>query len=56
MFYEYFVFIKKVTKNYLTSFITERAHYLTIIKLDVIDLKLFLISQIDSYKHLILKI
>jgi len=56
MSYEYFVFIKEVIRNYLTSFIIKKAHYLIIIELDVINLRPFLISRIDSYKHLILRI
>jgi len=56
MFYKCFVFIKEVIKNYLMSFIIKRTYYLTIIKSDIIDLRLFLISRINNYKHLILKI
>jgi hypothetical protein len=56
MFYKCFVFIKEVAENYLTSFIIEEAHYLIIIELNIIDLRLFLVSRINSYKHLILKI
>jgi hypothetical protein len=56
MSYKYFITIKEVVKNYLTSFIIKRAHYLTIVKLDVIDLKPFLVSRINSYKHLISRI
>jgi len=56
MSYKYFVFIKEVAENYLTSFTTEKAYYLIIIKLDVIDLKPFLINRINSYKHLISRI
>jgi hypothetical protein len=56
MFYKCFVFIKEVAKNYLTSFITEKAYYLIIIKLDIINLRLFLISRINNYKYLILRI
>ena len=56
MFYKCFVFIKEVVKNYLTSFITEKAYYLIIIKLDIIDLRPSLINRINNYKHLILRI
>ena len=56
MFYRVSILIKEVIKNNLTSFIIKRAHYLIIIKLDIIDLRLLLISRIDSYKHLILRI
>jgi hypothetical protein len=38
MFYKYFVSIKEVVGNYLTSFIIKEAYYLIIIKSNVIDL------------------
>jgi hypothetical protein len=38
------------------SFIIKGVYYLTIIKLNIIDLGPLLISQINSYKHLILRI
>jgi hypothetical protein len=44
MFYKYFIFIKKVVKNYLTSFIIERTHYLAIIRLNITNLKFLFIS------------
>ena len=44
MFYKYFVFIKEIVKNHLMSFIIKGAYYLIIIKLNVINLKPFLIS------------
>ena len=56
MSYRYFVFIKEMTENYLTSFIIKEAHYLIIIEFNVIDLRPLLISRINSYKHLILRI
>ena len=56
MSYKCFIFIKEVIKNYLTSFIIKGVYYLTITELNVIDLRLFLISRINNYKHLILKI
>ena len=56
MLYKCFIFIKEVIKNYLTSFIIKGAHYLIIIELDIIDLRLLLISRIDNYKHLISRI
>jgi len=56
MSYKCFVIIKEVAENYLTSFITEKAYYLIIIKSNVINLRLFLISRINSYKYLILRI
>jgi hypothetical protein len=56
MSYGCFIFIKEVVENYLTSFIIEGVHYLTIAEPDVIDLEPSLISRIDGYKHLILRI
>jgi hypothetical protein len=38
------------------SFIIKGAYYLTIIKPNIIDLEPPFISQINSYKHLILRI
>ena len=51
-----FVSIEEVAGNYLTSSITEGVHYLAMAKPDVIDLRPFLVSRIDGYKHLILRI
>jgi hypothetical protein len=56
MSYRYFVFIKKVAGNYLISSIIKGVYYLAIAKPNVIDLGLPLVSQINSYKHLILRI
>jgi len=56
MSYEYFVFIKEVTGNHLTSFITEGVYYLAMAKPNIIDLGPPLVSRINSYKHLILRI
>ena len=56
MSYKCFIFIKEVIENYLTSFIIKGVHYLTMTELDVIDLRPLLVSRIDSYKHLILRI
>jgi hypothetical protein len=56
MSYGCFVSIKEVAKNYLTSFIIKGVHYLTMAELNVIDLRPPLVSRIDSYKHLILRI
>jgi len=56
MSYKCFVFIKEVAENHLTSFIIKGVHYLIIIKPDVIDLRLLLVSRIDDYKHLISRI
>jgi len=44
MFYKCFISVKEVIENYLTSSIIKGAYYLTIIKLDVIDLRPFLIN------------
>jgi hypothetical protein len=51
-----FVSIKEVAENYLTSFIIEGVYYLAIAKPDVIDLGPPLVSRINSYKYLILRI
>jgi hypothetical protein len=56
MFYKCFISIKEVAENHLTSSIIEGVHYLTIVKPDVIDLRPLLVSRIDSYKYLILRI
>jgi hypothetical protein len=56
MSYGCFISIKEVAGNHLTSFIIKGVHYLIIIKPDVIDLRLLLISRIDGYKHLISRI
>jgi hypothetical protein len=56
MFYKYFTFIKEVIKNHLTFSIIKGAHYLIIIKFNVIDLRPPFISRINSCKHLILRI
>jgi hypothetical protein len=56
MSYKCFVFIKEVAENYLTSFIIKGVHYLIMTEPDVIDLRLSLVSRIDSYKHLISRI
>jgi hypothetical protein len=56
MSYKYFVFIKEVIENYLTSFIIKGAYYLAIVKPNVIDLGPPLVSQINSCKHLISRI
>jgi hypothetical protein len=56
MFYEYFVSIEEVAGNYLTSSIIEEVYYLAIAKPNVIDLKPPLVSRINGYKHLILRI
>jgi len=56
MSYKCFVFIKEVAKNHLTSFIIKGVYYLIITELNVIDLRLLLVSRIDGYKHLISRI
>jgi hypothetical protein len=56
MFYRYFIFIKEVTGNYLMSFIIKEVYYLAITKPNIIDLRPLLISWINSYKYLILRI
>jgi hypothetical protein len=56
MSYKCFVSIKEVARNYLMSFTIKGAHYLTIIKPNIIDLRPPFISRINSYKHLILRI
>jgi hypothetical protein len=56
MSYKYFISIKEVIENYLISFIIKGVYYLTIIKPNIIDLGPPLVSQINSYKHLISRI
>jgi hypothetical protein len=56
MFYGYFVSIKEVARNYLTSSIIERVYHLAIAKPNITDLEPPLVSRINSYKHLILRI
>jgi hypothetical protein len=56
MFYKYFVFIKELIGNYLMSFIIKEVYYLAITKLNITDLGPPLVSRINSYKHLILRI
>jgi len=56
MSYKCFISIKEVAENYLTSFIIKGVYYLIITELDVINLRPFLVSRIDSYKHLISRI
>ena len=51
-----FVSIEEVAGNYLTSSIIKGVHYLVMAEPDVIDLRPFLVSRIDGYKHLILRI
>jgi hypothetical protein len=56
MFYKCFIFIKEVVENHLISFIIEGVHYLAIVKPNIIDLRPPLVSWINGYKHLILRI
>jgi hypothetical protein len=56
MSYRCFISIKEVVGNHLTSFIIKEVYYLVIIKPNIIDLRPPLISQINSYKYLILRI
>jgi hypothetical protein len=56
MSYKYFISIKKVAGNYLMSSIIKGVYYLAIAKPNIIDLGPPLVSQINSYKHLILRI
>jgi hypothetical protein len=56
MSYGYFVSIKEVVGNHLTSFIIEGVYYLAMAKPNVIDLGPPLVSRINSYKYLILRI
>jgi hypothetical protein len=56
MSYKCFISIKEVIENYLTSFIIKGVYYLAIAKPNIIDLGPPLISQINGYKHLILRI
>ena len=51
-----FISIEEVIGNHLTSSIIEGVHYLAITKLNIIDLGPPLVSRINSYKHLILRI
>jgi hypothetical protein len=56
MSYRYFISIEKVAENYLTSSIIKEVYYLAMAKPNIIDLGPPLVSQINSYKHLILRI
>jgi hypothetical protein len=56
MSYKCFVFIKEVAGNYLMSFIIKGVYYLAIVKPNIIDLRPPLVSWINGYKHLILRI
>jgi hypothetical protein len=56
MSYRYFVSIKEVIGNHLMSSIIKGVYYLAITKPNIIDLRPPLISRINGYKHLILRI
>ena len=51
-----FVFTKEVVENHLTSSIIKGVYYLAIAKPNIMDLGPPLVSWINSYKHLILRI
>jgi hypothetical protein len=51
-----FISIKEVAGNYLMSFIIKGVYYLVIAKPNIIDLGPPLVSRINSYKYLILRI
>jgi hypothetical protein len=54
--YRCFVSAEEVAGNHLMSSITEGVYYLAIAKPNVIDLGPPLVSRINGYKHLILRI
>jgi len=56
MSYKSFISIKEVVENHLISFIIKEVYYLVIIKSNIIDLGPPLISRINGYKYLILRI
>jgi hypothetical protein len=56
MSYKCFISIEEVIENHLTSFIIEGVYYLAIAKPNIIDLRPPLVSRINGYKHLILRI
>jgi hypothetical protein len=56
MSYRCFISIKEVAGNHLMSFIIEGVYYLAITKPNIIDLGPPLVSQINNYKYLILRI
>ena len=56
MSYRYFVSIEKVVGNHLISFIIKGVYHLAIAKPNIIDLGPLLISRINGYQHLILRI
>ena len=56
MSYKYFISIEEIIENHLMSFIIKEVYYLAIVKPNIIDLRPPLVSQINNYKHLILRI
>jgi hypothetical protein len=56
MSYKCFISIKEVIENHLTSFIIKGVYYLAIVKPNIIDLEPPLVSRINGYKYLILRI
>ena len=56
MSYKCFISIEEVARNHLTSFITKAVYYLAMAKPNIIDLGPPLISRINGYKYLILRI
>jgi hypothetical protein len=56
MFYRYFISIKEVVRNHLMSFIIKGVYHLAITKPNIIDLGPPLVSRINGYKYLILRI
>jgi len=56
MSYKCFISIEEVAENHLISFIIKGIYYLAITKPNIIDLGPLLVSRINSYKYLILRI
>jgi hypothetical protein len=56
MSYKCFISIEEVAGNYLTSSIIKGVYYLVMAKPNVIDLGPLLVSRINNYKNLILRI
>jgi len=56
MSYKCFISIKEVIGNHLMSFIIKGVYYLIIVKPNIIDLGPPLVSRINGYKYLILRI
>jgi hypothetical protein len=56
MSYKCFIFIEEVAGNYLISFIIKGVYHLAIAKPNIVNLGPPLVSRINSYKHLILRI